>query len=322
MTIAFNARYLLEALQNMDDDQLAIEIAGPLSPGVLKPVDDPVVRPRDHAGAHAILSGRSAAPVADRGRPGGPADDAPATRATPTMPVRSLTLAGFRSYDALELDLAPGAQVVVGPNAAGKTNLIEALVVLSRGRSHRGANEAELIRWGHDFARVEAGVDPDSAGVERTREPRHRVEVVLHQPGSATGSRKRVRINGVPRRPGAHGSRAPDGRLRTRGHAADQRRSRAPARLPRRARGPARADRGRGDVDVRPGPHAAQLAPAADPRGGRRSRRARATGTASSATAAASFGRGAARRSTALAAPLAAAHAEIAPGERRSRCAT
>ncbi len=41
VTIAFNARYLQEALQNLDAEQLAIELSGPLSPGVLKPVDDP-----------------------------------------------------------------------------------------------------------------------------------------------------------------------------------------------------------------------------------------------------------------------------------------
>ena len=41
VTIAFNARYLVEALQNLDAEQLAIELSGPLSPGVLKPVDDP-----------------------------------------------------------------------------------------------------------------------------------------------------------------------------------------------------------------------------------------------------------------------------------------
>jgi DNA polymerase-3 subunit beta len=41
VTIAFNARYLVEALQNMDADQLAMEFSGPLAPGVLKPVDDP-----------------------------------------------------------------------------------------------------------------------------------------------------------------------------------------------------------------------------------------------------------------------------------------
>ncbi|MBA3307971.1 MAG: DNA polymerase III subunit beta [Chloroflexi bacterium] len=41
VTIAFNARYLTEALQNVDGDQLALEFSGPLSPGVIKPVDDP-----------------------------------------------------------------------------------------------------------------------------------------------------------------------------------------------------------------------------------------------------------------------------------------
>ena len=120
------------------------------------------------------------------------------------MPVRSLTLTGFRSYDSLDLDIGRGAHVIVGPNAAGKTNLIEALAVLSRGRSHRGASEAEMIRWGQAFARVEAGVDLGAVdGRDRPDEPRHRVEVVMHQPGSASGPRKRVRIDGVARRPGA-----------------------------------------------------------------------------------------------------------------------
>jgi DNA replication and repair protein RecF len=120
------------------------------------------------------------------------------------MSIRSLTLTGFRSYEALDLDIDLGAHVIVGPNAAGKTNLIEALVVLSRGRSHRGARETEMIRWGHDFARVEAGVDPELVpGSERPPEPRHRVELVMHQPGSLAGARKRVRIDGVARRPSA-----------------------------------------------------------------------------------------------------------------------
>jgi DNA polymerase-3 subunit beta len=41
VTIAFNARYMVEALQNMEAEQLAVELSGPLAPGVLKPVDDP-----------------------------------------------------------------------------------------------------------------------------------------------------------------------------------------------------------------------------------------------------------------------------------------
>jgi DNA polymerase-3 subunit beta len=39
-TIAFNARYLIDVLQNVDADQFAIELNGPLSPGVLRPVND------------------------------------------------------------------------------------------------------------------------------------------------------------------------------------------------------------------------------------------------------------------------------------------
>jgi DNA polymerase-3 subunit beta len=37
MQISFNARYLQEALQGLDQDQLALEFSGPLSPGVLRP---------------------------------------------------------------------------------------------------------------------------------------------------------------------------------------------------------------------------------------------------------------------------------------------
>ena len=38
--IAFNARYLQEALQNLDQDQLALEFSGALSPGVIRPTND------------------------------------------------------------------------------------------------------------------------------------------------------------------------------------------------------------------------------------------------------------------------------------------
>ena len=40
-TIAFNARFLTEVLQNLDAHQLALEFNGPLSPGVLRPIGDP-----------------------------------------------------------------------------------------------------------------------------------------------------------------------------------------------------------------------------------------------------------------------------------------
>ena len=56
MTIAFNARYLQEALQNVRADQVAFEFSGPLSPGVHEAGRRPGLRPRHHAGPHAVLT--------------------------------------------------------------------------------------------------------------------------------------------------------------------------------------------------------------------------------------------------------------------------
>ena len=86
VTIAFNARYLVEALQNVDGDQLALELSGPLSPGVLKPVDDADVRPRDHARPHPVLTGSGRAARRPReacvdARPPSLADGLPELRA-------------------------------------------------------------------------------------------------------------------------------------------------------------------------------------------------------------------------------------------------
>jgi DNA replication and repair protein RecF len=110
------------------------------------------------------------------------------------MRVERLALATFRSYATLEVEFGGGPQVVFGANAAGKTNLLEALAILGSGGSHRAATDAELISWGADFTRMEASV----AGLAADDEPTT-LEVVLARSGAA-GARKRIRINGVGRR--------------------------------------------------------------------------------------------------------------------------
>ncbi|MEW6080788.1 MAG: DNA replication/repair protein RecF [Bacillota bacterium] len=64
------------------------------------------------------------------------------------MKIESLYLQDFRNYETLRLDLAPGLNVFVGENAAGKTNILEAAYLLSTARSHRGSHDAEMVRWG------------------------------------------------------------------------------------------------------------------------------------------------------------------------------
>lgn len=71
------------------------------------------------------------------------------------MYLQSLTLTNFRVYEQLELELERGLIVLIGPNAAGKTSLLEAIYLLATTKSPRTNADGELIRWGASVARVE-----------------------------------------------------------------------------------------------------------------------------------------------------------------------
>ncbi|HEX5692032.1 MAG TPA: AAA family ATPase, partial [Roseiflexaceae bacterium] len=73
------------------------------------------------------------------------------------MHVSHLTLRDFRNYDRLELKLDPGTTLFYGPNAAGKTTILEALFYLATTRSPRAGADRELVRWD---AQGDIGVPP------------------------------------------------------------------------------------------------------------------------------------------------------------------
>jgi DNA replication and repair protein RecF len=66
----------------------------------------------------------------------------------------ALRLADFRNYAALDFAPAAGLNVFVGPNAQGKSNLLEAIAMLATGKSFRARRESELIREGTDLAEI------------------------------------------------------------------------------------------------------------------------------------------------------------------------
>ena len=74
------------------------------------------------------------------------------------MRLCELKLRDFRNYEELELEAAPGVNLIVGDNAQGKTNLLEALVYLGSGKSWRTQKSAELVRFGGSFADLEGTV--------------------------------------------------------------------------------------------------------------------------------------------------------------------
>ncbi|MGI8998993.1 MAG: DNA replication/repair protein RecF [Candidatus Limnocylindria bacterium] len=111
-----------------------------------------------------------------------------------TMELTRLSLTDFRSYAAAELIPNTGLTVVAGPNGTGKTNLLEAIHATIVGRSHRADVDAELVRHGAPFARIRLELAGGTGSGGST------VELVLPGAEPTPGIRKRLMVNGVPRR--------------------------------------------------------------------------------------------------------------------------
>jgi len=74
------------------------------------------------------------------------------------MNLTSLHLRSFRNYEEVNLEFEPGVNLIVGDNAQGKTNLLEAISYLGSGKSFRAMKTSEMIRFGADFAEIEGSV--------------------------------------------------------------------------------------------------------------------------------------------------------------------
>ncbi|MDZ4655175.1 MAG: DNA replication/repair protein RecF [Coriobacteriia bacterium] len=79
------------------------------------------------------------------------------------MLIARLDIARFRNYEQLTIEPNPGLTVLVGPNAAGKTNAIEAIQLLTTGRSFRNPKWADVVRWGDESARLRLTAARDGA---------------------------------------------------------------------------------------------------------------------------------------------------------------
>ena len=106
------------------------------------------------------------------------------------MRIDALALRNFRNYDALNVTFAPDCNVIVGENAQGKTNLLEAIVYLSSARSPRARAEKELISFGRSECSIKANA------FARNRD--FLLEIAL-----AAGRRRKILINKVPVKKGS-----------------------------------------------------------------------------------------------------------------------
>ncbi|MBE6989723.1 MAG: DNA replication/repair protein RecF [Ruminococcaceae bacterium] len=100
------------------------------------------------------------------------------------MRIDELWLEGFRNYDIQHLTFDRDCNVIYGENAQGKTNLLEAIVYLSCGKSPRTHSDRELIGFDRDFASL--------SGQIHSRDRDFKTELRL-----VRGQRRRMSVNGV-----------------------------------------------------------------------------------------------------------------------------
>ncbi len=104
------------------------------------------------------------------------------------MRVDSLSLRAFRNYGEAAAEFEPGINVISGRNAQGKTNLLEAVYMLTGGRSFRTRFDKELIGFDEPAAEIRAEIFAS--------ERQQRIEINLRR-----GLKKEIRLNGVHKRP-------------------------------------------------------------------------------------------------------------------------
>ncbi len=100
------------------------------------------------------------------------------------MKIASLKLENFRNYSNAQIMFSPGVNSLVGKNAQGKTNLIEAIYFACIGKSFRTSKEKELLSWGKDAGSVTL----QASNQIRNKE----IKVILQK-----GCKKIVRMDGI-----------------------------------------------------------------------------------------------------------------------------
>jgi len=113
----------------------------------------------------------------------------------PRLAVSRVTLRDFRCYATLRIEPAPGLVVLTGANGAGKTNLLEALSLLSPGRGLRGARLANISRREDTCTPGTSGATPQWSVAAEFSTPHGPLSVGVGW-AEANGERRAVHVDG------------------------------------------------------------------------------------------------------------------------------
>lgn len=79
------------------------------------------------------------------------------------MRITKLELHDFRCYHEWVVEPHPALTVLVGPNAIGKTNIVEAIQLVATGSSFRSPEWPEVVRWGAERAAIKMTAEGQSS---------------------------------------------------------------------------------------------------------------------------------------------------------------
>lgn len=125
------------------------------------------------------------------------------------MQLRTLTLQNFRSYKKRTFTFGKNVTIFLGSNAIGKTNILEAIFLLSTGKSFRAEYDREMIAWEEEVGRVKGTINSGQLTIDNKEGSRlssnnneTQLEVVITT-GFVMGQKtpiKKFLVNDIPRR--------------------------------------------------------------------------------------------------------------------------
>ena len=119
--------------------------------------------------------------------------------------IKRISLSNFRNFKESTFKFAPERNIIVGPNASGKTNILESVFLLSTGKSFRAKIEEEMIAYAQELARVKGSIVGEEGGTPVGTN----LEVVLTRGEISLGvspektarvAKKKLLINGLGKR--------------------------------------------------------------------------------------------------------------------------
>lgn len=100
------------------------------------------------------------------------------------MFIKELQLRNYRNYQSLDIEFDNKVNVIIGENAQGKTNLLEAIFILAFTKSYRTSQDKELIYWEEEFAKI-------TGTIERQNNNKFPLEIIFHKNG------KKAKLNRI-----------------------------------------------------------------------------------------------------------------------------